>query len=342
MLRTVASVWCCALVLLFSADATAQFHRVIPETDSPAADTPITEAAQEAPMESAEDAEAGKPPGAEALTDGAPSVPPPCAPDGPDLVLRCVERLHGAVGLNETQLEWLRGVAAQDTMAGRGAQERLGEAAAAAEPSPRNDDITQLSLMQTAFTLGPGRRELRLAGLVSGRFRAGVHDNVDIGISTVLPLGVVALGLEIKAAVQGERWALALHTLVVPWTVYAGGAEGVVGVVGPIFSYGDEAFSVHLSPKAAFLSVDGDGAMAFVMTAGLSGRVSPAVRLNLEVFVPVNRDTSGALLVVPGLRYSGERWGVNGGFAMPVFEGASEIYRVLGFGIPFFSVSAAL
>ncbi len=159
-------------------------------------------------------------------------------------------------------------------------------------PRPRAEgDPMRVVLMPTAFTLREGERSLNAYELVSVETEMGVRDHLQVGVQTIIPVGLIAAGVSVKVGWRGERVAFALHGQVLGARFFRVGAEGVaLGALGAVLTIGDRDHYLNLGVAGwggvAAIDAGPTAVGAIVPHVGGSIRVARRARLVLEAWLP--------------------------------------------------------
>jgi hypothetical protein len=225
-------------------------------------------------------------------------------------------------------------------------------AVASVERKDEDDDARASEPSRLVFGSSAVPREAGTGAWTS--FNLGVHgfehaltDNLELGFTTVLPIGLYAAIPSVKLTFPlGDRVHFGVTASGGVAGVYAGdgggGAAGVVG--GPIVSVGDErlAFTGAVDVFAGeTYATGGDevGSWGVLPRVGVSSRLSKLVRLNLEVVSPLGPefDNGRNWGVLYGVRLFGDELFGDINFFIPVFDGAEDILKYAPLGLPLLS-----
>lgn len=190
-------------------------------------------------------------------------------------------------------------------------------------PAPRAEgDPQRVVLMPTAFTLRARERSLNTYELVSLEVELGVRDHIQVGVQTIIPVGLLAAGVSMKVGWRWERVAFALHAQVLGARFFTASAEGLLlGGLGAVLTIGnaDHYLNLGVSGWGGVAAID-DGAQrvgALVPHVGGSIRVARRARLVAEVWLPYRprgRHFFELAMVLYGLRVFGQRMWADLGF----------------------------
>lgn len=190
-------------------------------------------------------------------------------------------------------------------------------------PAPRAvGDSQRVVLMPTAFTLRARERSLNTYELVSLETEIGVSDHVQVGVQTIIPVGLLAVGVSMKIGWRWDRVAFALHGQVLGARFFRVGAEGVaLGGLGAVLTIGnpDHYLNLGVSGWGGVAAID-DGPQrvgALVPHIGGSIRVARRARLVVEAWLPYRpkgRHFFELAMVLYGVRVFGARMWADLGF----------------------------
>ncbi len=192
-----------------------------------------------------------------------------------------------------------------------------------ARPAPRAEgDPQRVVLMPTAFTLRRRERSLNTYELVSLETEIGVRDHIQVGVQTIIPVGLLAVGASMKVGWRWDRVAFALHGHVLGARFFRVGAEGVLlGGLGAVLTIGspDHYLNLGVSGWGGVAAID-DGPQrvgALVPHVGGSIRVSKRARLVIEAWLPYRprgRHFFELAMILYGVRVFGAKMWADLGF----------------------------
>ena len=209
------------------------------------------------------------------------------------------------------------------------------------DPSPG-----RLIISDTAFTTPKGAFAWQTLDVGLHRFDYGVTDNVQIGVTTVLPVMVfgalpeVKIGFDLSESVRLGLVARGgfLSTMVNAETFFVFGG-------GPMLTIGSEDLALNIQCKAYLAGRAGDDDLAWLAFPSIGGsmRVSNGVSLHAElgpVFAAVGDDTlwKGDLWgLMYGVRVFGEHLFGDFSFVIPASEDTGDILKYMPLGVPLLS-----
>ena len=202
-------------------------------------------------------------------------------------------------------------------------------------------DPMRVVFAPTAFTRPEGTTSFNAFELGTLTFDYGLTRNVAIGLQTAIPIGAVVIGPTLRVGVPFDGGAVGLHLNALVFAPFVGDAKTYVVVGGgPLLTLGN--YDRYLNLGVLAYSVTSNGDSLVVPHAGFSLRVSRAVRIGAEAYLPgaygndVRNAGIGRIgIVLWGVRLFGETvWG-DIALADLVCDGCGELYRVLPLGIPF-------
>ena len=220
------------------------------------------------------------------------------------------------------------------------------------EPSPREAtpeetasvlDPTRVIFAPTGFGLRQGDRYLQAHELGFFDLRFSPESNLEIGLRTVLPVGVVAGSALVRYARPFRHGAFAVYGEVGGAQVFiASDRGGLIAGGGAALSVGTPDTSLTLGALAYYANFGYRARSVIAPYAGISHRVSARVRLNAEGYVLMlkraDQELDGPLLGVFswGIRIGQRIWG-DIAFIDPICDGCDSLYEVMPLGLPYVS-----
>lgn len=202
-------------------------------------------------------------------------------------------------------------------------------------------DPMRVVFAPTAFTRPEGTTSFNAFELGTLTFDHGFTRNVAVGLQTAIPIGAVVLGPTLRVGFPFEWGAVGVHLNALVFAPFVGNTNTyIIAGGGPILTLGNYDRYLNLGILAYAVTSNGDSVV--LPHAGFSLRVSRAVRIGAEAYLPgaYGRDVRNAGLgrvgiVLWGFRLFGDTvWG-DIALADLICDGCGSLYRVLPLGIPF-------
>jgi len=196
-------------------------------------------------------------------------------------------------------------------------------------------------LTQTPFTRPAGVTNWTVINLGLHRFNWGISDNVDAGLTTILPAGVLGIAPHLKAGFQVHEFVrVGVSGQAGVFSVFVDSGESVFAFGGSAMAaFGTEDLFLNVS-LGGYAGADGDEIEGlFAPSLGFSARVSQRVRFGIETlgFVGESFEFGDSWAVFYGFRYFGTKMFGDFAFMVLLDQEFDEILSVMPLGLPFFS-----
>lgn len=217
---------------------------------------------------------------------------------------------------------------------------------AAPEPRIPPGDPYRVVYAPTAWVRPPGTGSLNGFELGTIQVDYGLHDNLQLGFQTMLPIGVLGLGAIARAGFSFDGGAVGITANGIALIPMAeGGRPLLLFGAGPTLTLGSPEGYGNGGVLVYGITDQRDEVTVIIPHAGGSLVVTPHLRVNAELYsvsVPEEGVDFGELFaLLAGVRIFGESvWG-DIALLFPICEGCHDLYEVLPLGIPFLSVGAS-
>jgi len=202
-------------------------------------------------------------------------------------------------------------------------------------------DPMRVVFAPTAFTRPEGTTSFNAFELGTLTFDHGLTRNVAIGLQTAIPIGAAVVGPTLRVGFPFEGGAVGVHLNALVFAPFVGNTTTyVIAGGGPILTLGNYDRYLNLGILAYAVTSNGDSLV--LPHAGFSLRVSRAVRIGAEAYLPGaygndvrNAGIGRVGIVLWGVRLFGETFWGDIALAELICDGCGSLYRVLPLGIPF-------
>lgn len=202
-------------------------------------------------------------------------------------------------------------------------------------------DATRILYGSTALAAEKGTLNWTMYNLGLHQFDVQATDNLNFGVTTIVPIGVVAfIGHGTATFEVSPNVHLGVKVQGGVAHAFFSGTGGTVGMWGggAMATFGSEDLFLNVGFSAYGVSGGGETLPLMLPTIGGSWRVHRRVRLNLEAYAPLSPDlddTNGKLWVIMyGARFTGDNIYGDVGFVIPAFPGAEEFLKYMPLGMP--------
>ena len=221
------------------------------------------------------------------------------------------------------------------------------------EPAPRPParppaygDPQRVVVMPTAFTLPRGERILNTYELASFEAELGVRDGFQVGVQTVIPIGLLGVGVSAKLGWEWEHVAVAVHAQFLgAWFFVQKAGGAAVGGLGVVMTVGNRDHHLNLGIGGWGGVVARDrGAEPFgalVPHIGGSLRVADHARLQLEAWFPhrpQGRHFFDLAMIFYGVRVFGAAMWADLGLMRVLCEDCEPPLEDSPLGVPYLSL----
>jgi hypothetical protein len=195
----------------------------------------------------------------------------------------------------------------------------------------------------TALPREPGEGSWNIFNLGVWDFDYGVNENLQIGITTMVPIVFFAAIPHVKINLPvNDNVNFAINTTAGGMVCYIGGCDLYVAVYGggPMLTIGTSELLVNLSFPVLGVTTNDDTDWLAIPSIGFSAQVSRRVKINLELYCPLAGFMDDGIgqgefwLLLYGIRIFGEQIYGDISFALPVFEHMGDILEYTPFGYP--------
>ena len=217
-----------------------------------------------------------------------------------------------------------------------------------AKTKPKEDwledpEATRVIWGLTALGREPGEGSWNIFNLGVWDFDFGISENLQIGITTMVPIVFFAAIPHVKINLPiNENVNLAINGTAGVLLCYIGGCDLFVAVYGggPVLTIGSPELLFNLNFPIYGVTTNDDTNWLAAPSIGFSAQVSRRVKINLELYCPLAGFMDNGIgkgefwLFLYGIRLFGEQIYGDISFALPIFEGMGNILEFTPFGFP--------
>jgi hypothetical protein len=195
----------------------------------------------------------------------------------------------------------------------------------------------------TALGREPGEGSWNIFNLGVWDFDYGVNENLQIGITTMVPIVFFAAVPHVKFNVPiNDNVNFAINTTAGGLICYIGSCDLFVAVYGggPILSIGTPKMLFNLNFPILGVTTNDDTDWLAIPSIGFAAQLSRRVKINLELYCPIAGFMDNGIgkgefwLLLYGIRIFGEKIYGDISFALPIFEHMGDILEYTPFGFP--------
>lgn len=195
----------------------------------------------------------------------------------------------------------------------------------------------------TALGREPGEGSWNIFNLGVWDFDYGVNKNLQIGITTMVPIVFFMAVPHVKINLPvNDKVNFAINANAGGLVCYIGGCDLYVAVYGggPMLTIGTHKLLFNLSFPVLGVTTNDDTDWLAIPSIGFSGQVSRRVKINLELYCPLAGFMDNGIgqgefwLLLYGIRIFGEQIYGDISFALPIFEHMGDILEYTPFGYP--------
>lgn len=204
-------------------------------------------------------------------------------------------------------------------------------------------EATRIIWGLTALPREPGEGSWNIFNLGVWDFDFGVNENLQIGITTMVPIVFFAAIPHVKINLPvNDKVNFAINTTAGGMVCYIGGCDLYVAVYGggPMLTIGTPELLVNLNFPVLGVTTNDDTDWLAIPSLGFSAQVSRRVKINLELYCPLAGFMDNGIgqgefwLLLYGIRIFGEQIYGDISFALPIFEHMGDILEYTPFGYP--------